>query len=101
MEANYFGNTRHIQYGSYQQAANHFWSLFISRQQQQKNFNSFSVAGNDVRVVGRLIGQTGRFRVVRISNIDIDNEEALIERLKAITAFELTKLKWTLLKKMF
>lgn len=49
------------------------------------------IAGDDVRCVGRLIGQTGRFRIMKISKIDAENEMVLIERLEAISSFELTK----------
>lgn len=53
----------------------------------------FRLTDDDVRCVGRLSGQTGRFRVNHISKVDMDAEQSLIERLEAISNFELAQFK--------
>lgn len=47
--------------------------------------------GDIVRCVGKLNGQTGQFKIIKITKIDLEKERALIMRLEAISSFELTK----------
>lgn len=48
--------------------------------------------GAAVRCIGRLIGQTGQFRILDMKSINLDDEMALIHRLEAICNFELSKM---------
>lgn len=101
MQADYFGNAvRSIECGSYH------WIFFCLPEKENPLpwklkwkvlilfllFFIIVVAGDYVRCMGRLIGQTGRFRVMHISKINLNNEWTLIERLEAISSFELTQL---------
>lgn len=62
----------------------HFWTLY------SKMFSNV-ISGDFVRCMGRLIGQTGRFRIMKIGKIDLDDEVALIRRLEAICSFEVSR----------
>ncbi|XP_055306408.1 uncharacterized protein LOC129570727 [Sitodiplosis mosellana] len=48
--------------------------------------------GDVVRCVGHLNGQTGQFKIINMSKIDYERELDVINRLIAISSFELAKL---------
>lgn len=48
--------------------------------------------GDVVRCVGHLVGQSGQFKILKMSKIDHENESNLNNRLIAICSFELAKL---------
>lgn len=57
---------------------------------QKINYHLLKI-GDIVRCVGKLNGQTGQFKIIKITKIDLEKERALIMRLEAISSFELTK----------
>lgn len=54
-------------------------------------YHFFAVIGDNVRIVGKLMRQTGQFQIIKMSK-NVYAETSLINRLIAISNFELSQL---------